>query len=101
MIRADATGIFYVSSELGLGGGTLAWRSTDGGLHYTALQSPNQISQAFGGLAPGGGATDVGVAPLANAQGVHNVYVASLSPANVTVSTSTDGRATGSTDILD
>src|SRR5258707_13175880 len=61
MIRADATGTFYVSSELGVGGGTLAWRSTDGGLHYTALQSPNQISQAFGGLAPGGGDTDVGV----------------------------------------
>src|SRR6266446_3064614 len=59
-IRADATGTFYVSSELGLSAGTLAWKSTDGGLHYTALQSPNQISQAFGGLAPGGGDTDLG-----------------------------------------
>src|SRR2546421_3188924 len=44
-IRADATGTFYVSSELGLSAGTLAWKSTDGGLHYTALESPNQISQ--------------------------------------------------------
>src|SRR5437660_2911680 len=44
MIRADATGTFYVSSELGVGSGTLAWRSSDGGLHYTALDSPNQLS---------------------------------------------------------
>src|SRR6266481_4370618 len=55
MIRADATGAYYVSSELGVGSGTLAWRSTDGGLHYTALDSPNQLSQAAGGIGPGGG----------------------------------------------
>jgi hypothetical protein len=99
-IRADATGTFYVSSELGLGAGTLAWKSTDGGLHYTALQSPNQISQAFGGLAPGGGDTDLGVAPQANASGVDNVYVASLSLANVTVSTSQDGGKSWSKNVL-
>jgi hypothetical protein len=99
MIRADATGTFYVSSELGLSAGTLAWKSTDGGLHYTALESPNQISQAFGGLAPGGGDTDLGTAPEANASGVHNVYVASLSLANVTVSTSQDGGATWSKNV--
>jgi len=99
-IRADATGTFYVSSELGLSAGTLAWKSTDGGLHYTALQSPNQISQSAGGLAPGGGDTDVGVAPAANAGGVYNVYVASLSLANVTVSTSTDGGQTWNKNVL-
>jgi hypothetical protein len=99
-IRADATGNFYVSSELGLSAGTLAWKSTDGGLHYTALQSPNQISQAFGGLAPGGGDTDLGVAPQANASGINNVYVASLSLANVTVSTSQDGGKTWSKNVL-
>jgi hypothetical protein len=99
-IRADATGTFYVSSELGLGAGTLAWKSTDGGLHYTALASPNQISQAAGGLATGGGDTDLGVAPQANASGVHNVYVASLSLANVTVSTSQDGGQTWSKNVL-
>ena len=99
-IRADATGTFYVSSELGLGTGTLAWKSTDGGLHYTALVSPNQISQAAGGLATGGGDTDLGVAPQANASGVHNVYVASLSLANVTVSTSQDGGQTWSKNVL-
>src|SRR5882672_11318228 len=86
MIRADAAGTFYVSSELGVGSGTLAWRSTDGGLHYTALTSPNQLSQAAGGVGPGGGDTDLGTAPDANASGVHNLYVASLTLANVTVS---------------
>src|SRR6266446_3106129 len=99
-IRADATGTFYVSSELGLSAGTLAWKSTDGGLHYTALTSPNQISQAAGGLATGGGDTDLGVAPQANASGVHNVYVASLSLANVTVSTSQDGGKTWNKNVL-
>ena len=99
-IRADATGTFYVSSELGLGSGTYAWKSTDGGVHYTALESPNQVSQEAGGLAPGGGDTDLGVAPEANAGGAHNVYVASLSLANVTVSTSQDGGATWSKNVL-
>src|SRR5437764_14118547 len=100
MIRADATGTFYVSSELGLSSGTLAWKSTDGGLHYTALQSPNQISQSAGGVAPGGGDTDLSTAPQANANGIHNVYVASLSLANVTVSTSQDGAQTWSKNVL-
>src|SRR6266576_1627061 len=99
MIRADASGTFYVSSELGVGSGTLAWRSTDGGLHYTALTSPNQLSQAAGGVGPGGGDTDLGTAPEANASGVHNLYVASLSLANVTVSTSQDGGATWSKNV--
>src|SRR5204863_2545563 len=66
----------------------------------TALQSPNQISQSAGGVAPGGGDTDLSVAPLANAQGVYNVYVASLSLANVTVSTSTNGGQTWSKNVL-
>jgi len=93
-IRADATGTFYVSSELGLSAGTLAWTSTDGGLHYTALTSPNQLSRAFGGVGPGGGDTDLSTAPQPNPSGIHNLYVASLSLANVTVSTSTDGGKT-------
>src|SRR6266581_293810 len=99
-IRADATGTFYVSSELGLSAGTLAWKSTDGGLHYTALESPNQISQAAGGVGPGGGDTDLSTAPQANANGIPNVYVASLSLANVTVSTSTDGGKSWSKNVL-
>ena len=99
-IRADAAGTFYAASELGVGSGTLAWKSTDGGLHYTALTSPNQISQSAGGVAPGGGDTDLGVAPQANANGIDNVYVASLSLANVTVSTSKDGGKTWSKNVL-
>jgi len=98
-IRADATGTFYVSSELGVTSGTLAWKSTDGGRHYTALTSPNQLSQAAGGVGPGGGDTDLATAPEANASGVHNLYVASLSLANVTVSTSQDGGATWSKNV--
>src|SRR6266705_850085 len=98
-IRADATGTFYVSSELGVTSGTLAWKSTDGGLHYTALDSPNQLSQALGGLGPGGGDTDLGTAPEANANGFDNLYVASLSLANVTVSTSQDGGQTWSKNV--
>src|SRR6266436_1750581 len=40
-IRASRDGSFYATSENGLGGGTLAWKSTDGGLHYASLLSPN------------------------------------------------------------
>jgi hypothetical protein len=90
-IRADGDGNFFGSSENGLGGGTVAVRSTDGGLHYLTLQSPNAVSSAnTTGFAPGGGDTDVAVAPARNVQGNFNVYVASLSLAEVDVSTSTD-----------
>jgi hypothetical protein len=46
------------------------------------------------GFAPGGGDTDLATAPVRNASGRYNVYVASLSLANVDVSTSTDGGQT-------
>ncbi|MCA1689650.1 MAG: hypothetical protein LC720_04170, partial [Actinobacteria bacterium] len=46
------------------------------------------------GFAPGGGDTDLAVAPSRNTAGNFNVYVASLSLANVDVSTSTDAGAT-------
>jgi hypothetical protein len=94
-IRAAADGTFYGSSEHGLGGGTDAWKSTDGGQHYTALASPNAVSSSNStGFAPGGGDTDLAVAPAKNALGNYNVYVASLNLANVDVSTSTDGGTT-------
>jgi hypothetical protein len=94
-IRADGAGRFFGSSENGLGGGTVAFRSTDNGLHYTTLVSPNGVSQTNDtGFAPGGGDTDLAVAPDKNAAGFYNVYVASLSLANVDVSTSTDAGAT-------
>jgi hypothetical protein len=96
-IRADGAGRFFGSSENGLGGGTVAFRSTDNGLHYTTLVSPNGVSQTNDtGFAPGGGDTDLAVAPDKNASGFYNVYVASLSLVNVDVSTSTDGGATWS-----
>lgn len=96
-IRADGAGRFFGSSENGLGGGTVAFRSTDNGVHYTTLVSPNGVSQANNtGFAPGGGDTDLAIAPDKNAAGFYNVYVSSLSLANVDVSTSTDGGATWS-----
>jgi hypothetical protein len=94
-IRADGAGRFFGSSENGLGGGTVAFRSTDNGLHYATLVSPNGVSSANDtGFAPGGGDTDLAVAPDKNAAGFYNVYVASLTLANVDVSTSTDAGAT-------
>ena len=79
-IRADGAGRFFGSSENGLGGGTVAFRSTDGGLRYKTLASPNQVSSANDtGFAPAGGDTDLAVAPDRNVLGYYNVYVASLS----------------------
>jgi hypothetical protein len=96
-IRADGAGRFFGSSENSLGEGTVAARSTDNGLHYTTLVSPDGVSQSNDtGFAPGGGDTDLAVAPDKNASGFYNVYVASLSLANIDVSTSTDGGATWS-----
>jgi hypothetical protein len=96
-IRADGAGRYFGSSENGLGGGTVAFGSSDNGLHYTTLVSPNGVSASNDtGFAPGGGDTDLAVAPDQNAAGFYNVYVSSLSLANVDVSTSTDGGATWS-----
>lgn len=94
-IRSDNAGNFYASSENGLGGGTDAWKSSDGGQHYSYLGEPDAGSSSNGsGFAPGGGDTDLATAPVKNASGFYNVYVASLSLANVDVSTSTDGGTT-------
>jgi len=93
-IRADPAGNFYSSSENGLSGGTDAWKSTDAGLHYISLASPNSASAAGTQFSPAGGDTDLAVASTLNANGVYNVYVASLALTNVYVSTSTDGGST-------
>jgi hypothetical protein len=90
-IRADPSGTFYAASENTLFKGTIAAKSEDGGLHYASLPSPNIFSAAGTQFAPGGGDVDVATAPLKNAAGFYNVYVASLSLADVTVSTSSDG----------
>ena len=96
-IRANPAGKFFASSEHGLGNGTDAWRSVDGGRHFVTLVSPNAGSQSnTTGFAPGGGDTDLAVAPAKNSAGNYNVYVASLNLANVDVSTSTDNGNTWS-----
>src|SRR5437867_3251457 len=100
-IRAAPDGSFYGSSENvfcvlgGQCGGTFAYKSTDGGQHFTTLPLPNSASSGRIGFSPAGGDTDIAVAPSRNLNGFFNVYVASLatSPplANVYVSTSKDG----------
>ncbi len=90
-IRADEQGNIYASSENGLGAGTEAWKSTDGGRHYVTLPSPNAGSQSnTTGFAPGGGDTDLAVGDDPGKSGAVSVFVASLSLANVDVSSSTD-----------
>ncbi|GAC1542932.1 MAG: hypothetical protein NVS3B12_31260 [Acidimicrobiales bacterium] len=95
-IRADNAGNFYGTSENGIGGGTIAVKSTDGGMHYTTLVSPDGVSASNNtGFAPGGGDTDLATAPALNPVTQHyNVYAASLSLANIDVSTSVDGGQT-------
>jgi hypothetical protein len=98
-IRSTPDGVFYASSENGLGSGTLAWRSGDNGLHYSSLPSPNDVSAGGtstgkeAGLEPGGGDTDVAVATAQNALGNYNAYVASLTAASVDVSTTSNNGA--------
>lgn len=94
-IRANPSGQFFASSENGLGAGTEAWRGSTSGQKYTALQSPNAVSNNnHSGFSPGGGDTDLAVAPVKNSKGNYNVYVSSLNLANVDVSTSTNNGKT-------
>lgn len=94
-IRADAAGTFYGVSENGLGGGTNGWKSTDGGVHNSYLGTVNAGSASNStGFAPGGGDTDLATAPIRNAAGYYNLYVASLSLANITLATSRNGGDT-------
>ena len=113
-IRADRSGNFYGSSENvfcvigGDCGGTWAYKSTDGGSHFTTLPLPDSISSGnlpLGctdkctslGFSPAGGDTDLAVAPKKNLNGFYNIYVASLATtpplANIYVSTSKNGGA--------
>lgn len=100
-IRADESGNFYITSENGIGSGTDAWKSVNGGLSYSSLAQPNAISSAQAsattGLAPGGGDTDLATAPVQNgttSNSQYNLYVASLTAGSVTVSASVDGGLT-------
>jgi hypothetical protein len=101
-IRSDPAGSFYISSENGLGAGTDAWSSTNGGHTYGSLPQPNEASSTSGGttgFAPGGGDTDLATAPAKNSTGTYNVYVASLTLGSVTVSLSQDGGHTWASDV--
>jgi len=91
-VRADSGGNFYASSENGLGAGTEAWKSLDGGKHYITLPSPNAGSTSNNtGFAPGGGDTDLAVGDQQNGAGFYPLYVASLNLADIDVSASQDG----------
>ncbi len=101
-IRSDPAGTFYISSENGLGAGTDAWSSVNGGHTYGSLPQPNEESSSSGGttgFAPGGGDTDLATAPVKNGSGTYNVYVASLTLGSVTVSLSQDGGQSWANDI--
>src|SRR3989442_14014214 len=64
-IRADRDGNFYGSSESvfcvigGQCGGTYAWKSADGGAHFTTLPLPNTPSVGRLGVSPAGSDTDI------------------------------------------
>src|SRR2546427_7947244 len=75
-IRADLAGNFYSSSENGLSGGTDAWKSTDAGLHYISLASPNSASAAGTQFSPAGGDTDLAVASGPDGDGGYQRYLA-------------------------
>jgi hypothetical protein len=106
-VSSDPSGNFYITSENGLGAGTDAWKSSNGGLSYSSLPQPNAISSAqasqTSGLAPGGGDTAVATASVLNgnfANSQYNVYVASLTLGSVTVSASEDGGMTWQSNVL-
>lgn len=101
-IRSDPTGRFYISSENGVGAGTDAWTSTNGGLSYTSLPQPNALSSVSSatGLAPGGGDTDLATAAARNSVGTYDAFVASLTAGNVTISLTQDSGSTWSSNVL-
>ncbi len=90
-----------VSQLLYICGGTGAWKSTDGGAHFTSLTSPNTNYDTGYATTLWGGDTHVATATAVNANGYYNVYVVSLEAAVTGLvgdgeSTSTDGGATWS-----
>src|SRR6202035_2930555 len=100
-IRADKFGNFFGSSENGLGAGTEAWKSIDGGHHFVHLPSPNSASLAVPGVlaiqaSPAGGDTDLSTGSAKNSFGIYNVYISSLDGVHTVVSTSLDGGHTWS-----
>jgi hypothetical protein len=122
-IRSDPAGNLYASSEYlprvaicsnnldvlnPQCGGTGAWKSSDNGLHYATLPSPNSLTAGCSTsypctthFSPYGGDTDVATASGRNSNGFYNVYIISLERATgplltVEESTSKDGGQTWS-----
>jgi hypothetical protein len=82
-------------------GGTGAWKSLDGGRHFSSLTSPNTNFATGNAVTLWGGDTHVATATARNSQGQYNVYVVSLETSGsgligVEESTSQDGGKTWS-----
>ena len=96
-VKIDGEGNAYVSAITGVPGGVNLWKRTAGGTRFGFVGMPDELPAGLTrttGLAPGGGDVSVAVAPVRNTSGRYNVYLASLSAASVTVSSSRDGGAT-------
>jgi hypothetical protein len=103
-IAVDGHGTFWIASDiepyaahdvraLEALSGTDVWKSTDGGRTWTWVAAPfNDASSSRPGL--GGEDTDIAVAPIKNANGFYNIYVASLWVGSTNVAISQDGGAT-------
>ena len=93
-IRADRAGEFFGSSENGLGERHVALRSTDGGLPlHDARLAEQRFADEQHAASRRAAATPTSPLRLTGTRPArYNVYVSSLSLANIDVSTSTDAR---------
>lgn len=94
-----------ISQTLYICGGTGAWKSTDGGSHFTSLTSPNVNFATGYPVTLWGGDTHVATATAKNSGGQYNVYVVSLEASGSGLigdgeSTSQNGGATWSNNPL-
>src|SRR5205823_3324002 len=78
----------FAAASNGPAGRTEVWKSVDRG--RTFQHKPVRVSNAAAGP-PAAGDADLTTAPVLNAQGFHNLYVAALSRDAVIVFTSKDG----------
>ncbi len=90
-----------IAQNLYICGGTGAWKSTDGGAHFSSLTSPNTNHDTGYATTLWGGDTSTTTATAKNANGFYNVYVVSLEAAvsgliGDGLATSQDGGATWS-----
>ncbi len=88
-VKFDRDGNAWVSGIAGVGGGIGLWKIP---VSDVCAQSPVFIPNADAGV--GGGDTDLEIAPERNVLGNFNLYVSSLTLANITSSTSVNNGAT-------